>query len=206
MSRKITVLLVTLVVVMGMSPALSAETTVIVDEDFEDGEANGFSEGGAACFLGDGAGSVVADTSGNLVYRLHEPNSVFISETQVSDFKLTFGYEAKSGANPPGTGLAAVFFRVDPSTGAGYVLDGNYLYAVSAACEFTLVQRGPDIPWVDPGHHTVKIEVKGDKIKVFRDGMLVIKAYDSTFDSGLVGIGDSAGNLILVDNVLLKRH
>jgi hypothetical protein len=206
--------------VITVSPAL-AGIPFIVDEDFEDAAVgDGVFSAGSVCFFGEDAvpGQVVDDGSeSNQAYAIseHGPNEVFISDTAVTDFDLKFDYLSVQGPFPPFpfmTGIPAVFFRADP----GNLYNGNMTDGGGVALLTTLVEEEEKVCELDPlggvgvsdsdlaGFHTMRVLVKNDKIKVFRDGELMVSVKDSTNTSGYITITEQNGGVILIDNITLK--
>ena len=205
-------LLVVLLVAIGVAPAL-AGVPFIVDEDFEDGTADGFVAGVPSCFFGNDAqlGTVEDDGTGtNMVYSIseHVPNEVRIVDAAIDDFDLRFDY---IGVGVPGAGIGApaVFFRADPGSQTGYMTDGGGIGLITGVIEEgELVCGFIDLAGAEPsdfaGRHTMRVVAKDDKIRVFRDGGLVASVRDSTYGSGYISIADQNGGIILIDNVRLK--
>jgi hypothetical protein len=193
---------------IGVAPALAANP-FLVDEDFEDGVADGFIAD-STCFFGDAAqlGSVVDDGTGNAVYSLSEqiPNEVYVSSTVVSDFDLRFDVVFKVGPEPGDVGLPGLVFRANPDGQTGYILDFKTLYVATpdAGGGCMMTEIGRDTVPTTSGSHTMRVLVKDDKIKIFRDGILVIHVTDATYADGLVGLAEVNGAQILIDNLTLK--
>jgi hypothetical protein len=195
-------------VAIGVGPAL-AGVPFVVDEDFEDGIANGFIAD-TTCFFDDvDLGTVIDDGTGNLVYSLseHVPNEVYVSSTVVSDFDLKFDVVFAVGPGPEDVGLPGLVFRADPDGQTGYILDFRTLYVVTpdggGGCVFTEIGRDTSVE-IAPGPHTMRVLVKDDKIKIFRDGKMVIHVTDATHAAGLVGLAEINGAQLLIDNLTLK--
>jgi hypothetical protein len=187
---------------------------VVVHEDFEDGVADGFFTGTGGLFNpGAQLGTIVDDGIGNQVYELQEAESsqAFVSPDVVADFDLKFKATSLPGPfepDPAGRGMVGVLFRADPNGVDGYFLDSQTLFVTSddgaGGIDFNELASFEG-PGPTPGDHKMRVRVVGDRIKVFRDGKLIISTTDSTYSQGNVGLVEVNGGTVHVDDIVLRR-
>lgn len=196
-------------------------TTVVLDEDFEAGTP-GFFVPYSCSFDPYGISPTLGDVLPNPhgaghVYRLQEagPNDVIVSPGSSGDFTFSFRFYSEPGFPHPTYytgGMPGVSFGVDPATGAGYRLDGDYLFYFDDNCQQTLIDVS-NWPLMTSGWHDMVVEVDNkqthSKIKIKRDGQLLFNVNGSHApDSvvGWVGLAEMNGGVIYVDDLVLTTR
>ena len=182
---------------------------IVVDEDFDDGSADGFFTSTGGQFLGGELGVIVDDGTGNLVYEISEqmPTQAFLP-VPAGDFRLSL--EATlllEEGNPGSFGVPGLLFRADPSEEYdGYALEPWALREMNDGGfeNFILVAESRDwFTWPEPGAHSLVINAIGDRVKVFWDGRLLLAAEYDGPTYGHIGLVEVNGGTVWIDNVRL---
>ena len=178
---------------------------VVVDEDFEDGVADGFFTGTGGLFDGAQLGTVIDDGtgSGNKVYQMQEAlrNQAFVSPEALRNFDLTFDATFLPGGRF-GSGAVGILFRADPDGADGYFFDSGALFVRRASGDELIGVAGG---FGAAGDFKVRLRAIGARIEVFLDGRLRLLVIDPTYRSGHVGLVEVNEGTIQVDNIVLRR-
>ncbi len=182
-------------------------------EDFDDGDAEGWERSPqnekSKVFWGVKNGAMMFDPEG-IVWDSAISQMNFVGTSGVDNVRDWTDYDVEADikiqelANYPG-GLRG---RVDLDTGGHYVI---WLYPGSGEIKLyknpgwdintglATVGAGNFAPKVDE-YHKVKLSMKGDSIKVYYDGKVVVDATDSEHKKGTIAVG-SQDRVIYFDNI-----
>ncbi len=139
---------------------------VVVDEDFEDGVADGFFTGTGGLFNDAQLGTVIDDGTGNNVYQMQEVlrNQAFVSPEALRNFDLTFDATFLPGG-PFQLGLYGILFRADPDGVDGYFLDAGVLIVRRASGDEVIgVAEGSPLT---AGDHKVRLRALELELRCF---------------------------------------
>lgn len=185
---------------------------IVVDEDFQDGVANGFTSGGEG---GSWNWDVVNDGAGNRVFEAkNSTNAWSYSPFGPKDFSdgtvqfrvrlLDFDLSSDSGS-----GIVMINFRLT-SQGGGYAF---VIHPYQQKAQ--LVYFDPDSQWVsldggaslykfEPNEwYTVRIEAKGENLQAFLNDASVGLASDTRYAKGEVSIGAGPNTTVQFDDIKL---
>ncbi|MFN8414345.1 MAG: hypothetical protein U0Z26_18335 [Anaerolineales bacterium] len=183
---------------------------LVVDENFEDGIANGFTTGGDG---NDWSWEVVDDGTGNMVFEVNNPAAVWshsvFGPREFSDGIIQFrvrllDYDLSSDT---GSGIALLSFREISRVG-GYVLA---LHAFQR--QVSLYYFGPDQHWIPLNYggttyefnkniwYEVELKAKGGNIQSYLNTVSVGTSNDSRFVKGEVHISAGPSTIAQFDDV-----
>ena len=182
-------------------------------EDFDDGDAEGWERSpqnkDSKAFWGVKDGAMMFDPKG-LAWNVAISQMNFVGISKVSNVREWTDYDVEVDIkltelqNYPG----GVRGRVDLETGGHYVI---WLYPGSGEIKLyknpgwdintglATVGSGNFAPKVDE-YHKVKLSMKGDSIKVYYDGKVVIDGTDKEHKKGTIAVG-SQDRVVYFDNI-----
>ncbi|MFQ6042847.1 MAG: family 16 glycoside hydrolase [Candidatus Poribacteria bacterium] len=207
--------IVLLLVFMMLSTPTTITLAGTLIEDFDDGDAEGWERSPqnekSKVFWGVKDGAMMFDPKG-LAWNLAISQMNFVGTSKVSNVRDWTDYDVEVEIklteiqNYPG----GVRGRVDLDTGGHYVV---WLYPASGEIKLyknpgwdintgiATVGSGNFAPKVDE-YHKVKLSMKGDSIKVYYDGKVIIDATDKEHKKGTIAVG-SQDRVVYFDNIIV---
>ena len=176
----------------------SSNSSILFNEDFEDGKAQKMT------YIGDGW-QIIADETGNKVYDIDNskgsgfPEIDFGSESW-KDYEINFRVRLVEGSES----WAIVYFRAKGTSQGGYV-------ASIDLANTSLNYTANGSPWkviTNREHHLqkntwywVRIEAKGSEIKISIDDFVVINTDDTLYNSGRITMQAGQYTHMQVDDI-----
>src|SRR2546425_7493314 len=187
-------------------PQLGSQTavagSVLLKDDFNDGAADGWT----ISPLGGAAGWSVVDRV--YTYDGGGHTQSYRGTASWTDYTLEAKIRLATLNNYPG----GIRGRVDPGTGAGYAV---WLYPATGEIRLlratawnidspglTVLGAAKDISFDTEVFRTLRVTFTGNLIRVYYDGVLLIRATDTTYSSGMIAL-DVSSQPIEFDDVVV---
>lgn len=180
---------------------------LVVNEDFQDGVANGFTNGGQG---GDWSWDVIDDGTGNKVFQVENSNNTWsyspFGPTEFSDGIVQFRVRWENFSDS-GSGIAILNFRL-ASQGEGYVL-AMYPYENKMSLNYfgsnsnwVLLNNSVPLPQFNKNEwYTVRLEAWGKSLQVYLNEVSICTSNDTQFSKGQISIGAGPGTAAQFDDI-----
>ncbi len=165
--------------------AASSSGTTLLSDDFEDGNANGWSvQGGTWSVVTDGTTKAYYADNSSVTGRSYAGQSTWTDYAVSADAKVsTWNTNGQLGLIARYTDQNN-FYRMYYSVSSGTVVIAKKV----AGTDTTLVQSSVLTAPTTGAYHTYKLEVVGSTLNAYIDGVLAATATDSSLTSGYAGL------------------